>query len=350
MAQHAFLVPGDLPGPSGGLTYNHRVLAGWGSMGLDVEEVAVPGGWPDPSPADREFLAQRLSQHRRVLIDGIIASAAPEELAEAARAGTRIAMLVHLPLPAESGLSPDQQQRLAASEHAAVDAAHTIVATSGWARDDLRARYGLTSVSVAEPGVDPAALAAGSRPARLLLLGALTPRKNPLGLLHALGELTELPWTAVIAGPEGQDPGYARQVRAAAAALPQGRVTVTGPVGGDQLETLWDETDLLVLPSLAETYGMVVTEALARGIPALVGADTGAQDALRGDPEGPRAGLPTPGAALDPQTPGAWSELLAHFLSNASLREQWRVAAQAHRARLRTWPQAAQDLRTAIEW
>ncbi|MCH8566511.1 glycosyltransferase family 4 protein [Nesterenkonia sp. LB17] len=350
MARYAFIVPADLPGPSGGLAYNQRVLAQWRTMGLDVEEVPVPGAWPRPAPADRRILAQRLRQHRRVLIDGIIASAAPEELRVAAAAGTRVAMLVHLPLPAESGLTPGEQQRLAAGEAAAVSAAHVVVCTSGWAHDDLQSRYGLGQVSVAEPGVDPAALAAGSLPARLLFLGAVTPRKNPLGLLQALGVLTALPWSVVIAGPEGQDPGYAGRVRAAADALPDGRAAVIGPVSGQQLETLWGETDLLVLPSLAETYGMVVTEALARGIPALVGAGTGAQDALCGDPTGPRSELPTPGAALDPYDPSAWSDLLRAWSSDAHLRQQWRRAAQAHRARLRTWSHAAQDLRTAIEW
>ncbi|MGJ9407255.1 glycosyltransferase family 4 protein [Nesterenkonia aurantiaca] len=362
MAKLAFLVPADLPGPSGGLTYNHRVLTQWRAMGLDVEEVPVPGAWPNPSPEDRQVLAHHLAQHRQVLLDGIIGSAAPAELRTAVASGAQISVLVHLPLAAESGLSPEEAQRLTRSERAALGAAHSIVCTSAWARDDLRARYGLDQVAVAEPGVDRAALAPGSTAPRLLFLGAVTPRKNPLGLLAALAQLSEPtghpeptgspgpPWSAVIAGPEGQDPAYAAAVRAAAAAQPHGCVSVIGPAAGPRLETLWSETDLLVLPSLAETYGMVVTEALAHGIPALVGAGTGAQDALRGDPDGSRAELPTPGAALDPQDLRAWSTLLRDWLSDASLRQQWRDAAQAHRARLRSWSHAAQDLRTAIEW
>lgn len=146
----------------------------------------MPGRWPEASPADRETLTRLASAHRRVLIDGIIASAAPDELAQAAASGTEISVLVHLPLPAESGLGVEDAQRLTASERATVSAGYTVVCTSAWAQADLQARYGLDAVAVAEPGVDPAPLASGSTPARLLFLGAVTPRKNPLGLLQAL--------------------------------------------------------------------------------------------------------------------------------------------------------------------
>lgn len=344
------LVPRDLPGPSGGTTYNTRVLAAWRAAGLAVTEVAVPGSWPHPRDEDRRALGETLRQHPRVLIDGIIASAAPTELAQAAAAGTEIAVLVHLPLPAESGLSPAQRERLAASEHAALAAVHTVVATSTWARDDLAARYQLGGVAVAEPGVDTADLAMGSTPPRLLLLGALTPRKNALLLLQALTELQDLTWTAVIAGPDGQDPGYAEQLRRATAELPEGRVSFPGAVAGQDLSTLWHSTDLLALPSVAETYGMVVTEALARGIPAVVGAGTGAEEALHGAGTGDRAELAPPGTALDPGEAATWARTLRHWLEDDALRQRWKSAAQAHRARMRAWSDAAQDLKTAIHW
>ncbi|GAA1151378.1 glycosyltransferase family 4 protein [Nesterenkonia lutea] len=349
-AQRALLVPRDLPGPSGGLTYNQRVLEAWRKTGIEVAEVPVPGSWPCPSTADRRALARALDGSPRVLVDGIIASAAPAELAQAAAAGTEVAVLVHLPLPAESGLSLPEQARLAASERAAVHAAHVVVATSGWARDDLQARYGLRRVSVAEPGVDAAPLATGSSPRRLLFLGALTPRKGPLLLLQVLRELTDHPWTAVIAGPDGPDPSYAEEVRAAAAGFPAGQVAVPGPLAGQMLEELWQSTDLLVLPSVAETYGMVVTEALAHGIPVLVGAGTGAEEALVGVAPASRASLATPGAALDPGAAEAWVQTLRRWFEDDTLRRRWQTAAGMHRARLRSWSQAAQDLSTELHW
>ena len=66
-----------------------------------------------------------------------------------------------------------------------------------------------------------------------------------------------------------------------------------GPLEGAALARQWARTDLLLLPSTTETYGMVVTEALAHGVPAVVAAGTGAVEALDGTP-GPR-GAPDTG-------------------------------------------------------
>ena len=72
------------------------------------------------------------------------------------------------------------------------------------------------------------------------------------------------------------------------------RVRLTGPRTGDALDAAYAAADLLVLPSRAETYGMVVTEALARGIPVLAADAGGVPETLGHDPDGHVPGILVP--------------------------------------------------------
>lgn len=337
------LTAGDLPGPSGGTVYHDRVAAA--SPAVDVR--TLPGAWPSPGGVGHDALRQCLGVGTGpVLIDGIVACGAPEAVTEAVRRGRPVWVLLHLPLPAETGLGDPERRRLAGSERAALHAATGVICTSAWAREDLLARYGPLTVHVAEPGADDAPLARGSEPLRLLTIASLTPRKNHLTLLEALGRLGQRDWQAHWVGPEAPSRQHRSRLRAALAASPVAhRIRVTGPLHGELLRREWHAADLLVLPSLAETYGMVVTEALARGIPALVGAGTGAEATLwgaggaghrlPGDADGPGHGLP--GDAVDPTDPTAVADALDRWLGDPVLRSHRRRLAMDSRADLQPW-------------
>src|SRR5699024_2135193 len=191
-------------------------------------------------------------------------------------------------------------------------AASAVVTTSRWAAADLTRRYGRADVVVAEPGAERGAVAPGSRPPHLLALGALTRVKNHAVLVPALDAVRDLPWQATFAGSAAAQPAVAEEL---AGALTAGgladRVALPGVVTGDALEGLWQRTDLLLVPSLVETYGLVVTEALARGVPAVVAVGTGAVEALAGRPEQ----LPddAAGAAVPPTDPAAWARVLRRW-------------------------------------
>lgn len=350
-SDRSFVVPADLPGPSGGLNYNRRVLQVWQEQGLAVTEEALGGAWPYPDEQARDALARCLLRYESVLVDGIIASAAPDELAQARAAGVEISVLMHLPLPAETGISEDQRRAAEASERRALQHATQVVCTSQWARKDVTARYGRLPTTVAAPGCDEAPVAHGSRPPHMLFLGSISPRKNPLLLLEALAPLECLAWKLTIAGPTGPDPRYADAVAAAACRFP-GVVDLAGPLTGESLERTWDSTDLLVLPSLAETYGMVVTEAIARGVPVVVGAGTGAEEALAAAHHLVHRVAPSalPGTAVDPADRTAWTATLRRWLTQDDLRRQWRSNAAVDRDRLRPWSETAKILHTALRW
>jgi glycosyltransferase involved in cell wall biosynthesis len=89
---------------------------------------------------------------------------------------------------------------------------------------------------------------------------------------------------------------------------------------------------VLVLPSRAETYGMVVTEALARGLPVVAADVGGVPEALGHGADGVRTGLLVP-----PDDAAALGDALRAWLENAELRRRLRRAARERRESLTDW-------------
>ena len=159
-------------------------------------------------------------------------------------------------------------------EREVLAAAAAVIATSPWAARRVVTRHELdpARVTVATPGVDPAPLAPGARVERgLLCVGALTPTQGP-GPARRGARRGPRPGVDRHAGrPAARPRARRRRPRRdrAARARPVGS-GLAGALTGAALDAAYAGADLLVVPSRAETYGMVVTEALARGIPVLV--------------------------------------------------------------------------------
>jgi glycosyltransferase involved in cell wall biosynthesis len=118
------------------------------------------------------------------------------------------------------------------------------------------------------------------------------------------------------------------------------RILVPGALARLVLDQKWDAADLLVLPSRIETYGLVVVEALARGIPAVVSAGTGAIEALQ---EGAtKHSSATPGTSVPAGDSASLAAVLRRWLTDPTLRHIWRQAALARRDTLPGWQQTAQ--------
>jgi glycosyltransferase involved in cell wall biosynthesis len=269
-----------------------------------------------------------------VLLDGLIASAAPEALVPQARR-LRQVVLVHLPL----GHRPPGEEAGAvrAREREVLAAAAAVITTSAWTRRRLSELYALPGdrVHVAQPGVDPAGLSPGTGGGgALLCVAALTPHKGHDMLIDALATATDLSWRCVCVGSLDRDPAFADGVRRRArdGALAD-RVRFTGTCTGPELDRAYAAADLLVLASHAETYGMVVTEALARGLPVLATEVGGVTEALGHGRDDIR-----PGMLVPPGDPAAFGAALRAWLGDAELRERLRRAARERRVSLRGWP------------
>jgi glycosyltransferase involved in cell wall biosynthesis len=335
----------DPAAPSGGNVYDRHLVAGLPAVGRPVHIVVAPGRWPHPTASDRLRLGAALATvpaGRVVLLDGLVACAAPDTLEAHARR-LRLVVLVHLPLADETGPPPAQARALAAGERRALRAARRILATSAATADRLRSA-GYSRVTIAVPGADPAPVTEPSPSgARLVCIAAVTPRKGHDVLLDALDRLPDVPWSLTFVGPVDRDPGFAAEVRRRAAPLGE-RVTFAGPLTGDALDARYADADLLVLPSRAEPYGMVVTEALARGIP-VVASDVGGVDEALGD----AAGGVRPGLLVPPADPGALASALRRWLTEPALRTQLRAAARARRSDLPGWRGTVRAVVTALD-
>ena len=91
------------------------------------------------------------------------------------------------------------------------------------------------------------------------------------------------------------------------------------------------EADVLLLASRAETYGMVVTEALARGLPVIATDVGGVREALGHAADGSR-----PGVLVPPGDSQALARALRDWLTDSGLRRRLRAAARSRRKALST--------------
>lgn len=334
------VVPDAIDDPrsvSGGNVYDRRLIDRLRARGVDVHEAQVPVG---------DDLALRSALDRApagsvVLIDGLVASRAPGAVEGASRR-REVVLLAHM----VSAALPSEDGDAVAGERRAVAAAHRVVATSPWTRDEL-VRRGLSDpakVRVAVPGADAADPSVGTRRGRgLLSVGVVSAHKGQDLLVAALAGLRDLGgWTCTMAGSLETDAAFADTVVRATATLGLAdRVALPGVLAAPALSAAYRTADLVVAPSRAESWGIAVTDALRRGIPVVVSSAGGLPDAV----------ATSRGAAVlvPPDDPDALQGVLRRWMTDPRLRARARARALATRRRLPTWDDTAARVASALE-
>ncbi|HEX8665637.1 MAG TPA: glycosyltransferase [Beijerinckiaceae bacterium] len=336
MLDVAFAVPGDLSSPTGGYAYARKLLALAPEHGVSLAHLRLPSGFPHPSAEELAETERLLAAAAAplLLVDGLAYGALPTDLVRRLPP-QKIVVLVHHPLGFENGLPPQRRAELLASERDALAEAARVIASSFFTARLLVSDFAVPpdKIDVAEPGTEPVPRARGTGdPVALLAVGAVSPRKGYEVLVRALGELPDFDWRLTIAGSLDHTPQAAASLRRAVAETGlERRVVLAGAVDEDELERLYDAADVFVSPSLFEGYGMVLAEAMARGL-AIVASTGGA------------AAETVPDAAALKVPPGdvpALRDALRDMIADPSLRRARADAAWAAGQALPRWPDTA---------
>jgi glycosyltransferase involved in cell wall biosynthesis len=342
----AFAVPGDLATPTGGYTYDRRMIAELKHLGWHIDLVDLGEGFPWPSDETRARAWLRLSDvppGRTIVIDGLAFGVLPEAVLQL-RVENALVALVHHPLALEAGLSIQQANILRTCERAALIAARLVIANSAETARHLTSDYGVAAdrIVIACPGTDPAPVAHGSDDGivRLLSVGAVVPRKGFDVLIAALAMLVDLPWRLTIAGDRSRDPKTAAQLDADIARFNLGsHIAVLGAVSPARLAELYASADLFALASRFEGYGMAFAEAIAHGLP-VIGTTAGAI------PDTVPAGA---GVLVAPDDADALAFALRRVIQNPDERRRLATSARAAVRQLPTWQDSAKLFSQALE-
>ncbi len=207
-----------------------------------------------------------------------------------------------------------------------------VVTLSESSRNEIVEYLGLPdrNVSVVPPGIDGRFSPAGERsPTPLVVaVGRLMPSKRFEDLVDAMVEVRHsLPDVRlVIVGDGYERPSLEERISGHGAGS---WIRLAGRVSDEELLDLYRRAWLVASASVAEGWGMTLTEAAACGTPAVATDIAGHRDSVAPD----RSGLLTRG-------PREFVEAIRAVLTDADLRERLSAGALAHAAKL-TWTATA---------
>lgn len=175
----------------------------------------------------------------------------------------------------------------------------------------------------------------------ILLVSTVYKHKNVHNLIAAYARLppgTRREHPLVIVGNKTVEPEYTREINNLAREMGVAEnVSLVGRVSEAAIKSYYSNAHLFVFPSLIESFGLPILEAMAAGVPVAASAN---------------ACIPEVGgnAAVyfDPEDPDQMSVVIEHALNDQTLREDL-VARGQERARDFTWEECAQETLKVFE-
>ncbi len=335
----AWVLHGELAQRTGGTIYDAEVVAGLRRAGDEVTVVSLP-----------RVVGSLVEQVRALAPDVVVGDELCfRELAllfpRLEGCATRRVLLVHHLTRWETEVPRQRRRALGLLESLAMRASDQIVTTSETTLRRLIAEGADRPIAVVLPGadrlarLDPTAGSAEERGVRFAFLGAIIARKRVLELVRAFAEGAGEEAQLVLVGSATRDPRYVGLVLELIARRGlTARVTLLGEVDEIGAARALAASDVLVMPSSLEGYGIAATEAVHAGLPVIAARAQGLEEALS----------PCPAACLFVDDEPALASALRRFATDRVLRATMREAANDARTILPRWSACAAAFRATI--
>ena len=177
--------------------------------------------------------------------------------------------------------------RVLAIEKEGMQKADRVIAVSEWTKNILVSKYGIKreKISVVHNGIvserRKAAAGGATRLGKFMVtfLGRVTYQKGPQYFVEAARKVLEkFPHTHFVVGGAGD---LLPQIMERVAALRlSSKFHYTGFLKGAQVDQVWSVTDVYVMPSVSEPFGIAPLEAIRAGVPVILSKQSGVSEVM----------------------------------------------------------------------
>ena len=174
---------------------------------------------------------------------------------------------------------------------------------------------------------------------RLLFIGNLIPRKGLHVLLEALLRLPGEMWQLCVVGDPRVDVGYTQKIRRLIASHPLHDVRLAGVLTDEELAQMLAASQVLVVPSDYEGFGIVYLEGMSFGLPAIA-TTAGAAGEIIADGEN--------GFLVPPNNPNALADRLMILANDRECLAQLSLAAYERFRRHPSWRESMARIREML--
>ena len=346
MREFVLAYPGQLTTKTGGYYYLSRILEELPKVGWSGSPLSLGSGFPTPSSevlANATNLVRSTPRGTPILAD-CLAWGIMQECAQQLASTHKIIPLVHHPLCLESGLSPAESKILFNNEQSVLAFSQNIITTSPATSKCLQELFHIpkSKITVAIPGIDPVepSRSRDNGIIRLISVGSLTPRKGHDRLIETLSLLKHLPWHLDIVGELTLDPYYAYSVFKQVSEFGlTNRITLHGALERSSLQTLYIQSDIFVLATLYEGYGMAFAEAMIRGIPIVTTGDGAVSSTV------PKQA----GIVVESNDLSEFLSAISTLITCPKLREKYRKGAIKAGQNLPSWKDTAEKISAVLD-